>query len=137
MVPALGVVPPSASPAHSSTRPAPPAAAASADSNESTHASTRTPRAGAVISLPGPFRVRRKRARPPCPARDGRDEVVDPRRREVERPSLLGARVGRHQQAYDVDAVVEGQQRLLLAEEGADEVPVLVLVAVRRRLVGD
>src|SRR5436190_14449642 len=46
IMPALGVVPPSCSASHSSRRPAPPRSAATADSTESTQASTRTVRLG-------------------------------------------------------------------------------------------
>src|SRR4051794_24737467 len=60
----------------------------------------------------------------PHPARHGRHERLQPRRREGERALLLGALVGRHQQLDDLHAVVEGELRFFEAEEGADEVAV-------------
>ena len=48
-----------------------------------------------------------------------RDVLLDRLLRVVERLPELGALVGGHEEAYDVEPVVEGEQRLLLAEEGA------------------
>ncbi len=56
-----------------------------------------------------------------------------------ETPASSPARrsVGRHEHLHDLDPVVEGERRRYAPEERPDEVPVLRLVAVRRRLVGD
>src|SRR5881396_1227142 len=70
----------------------------------------------------------------PGSLRHRRHEPFDARRRKVEGLPLLGAHVGRHQDLYDLQPVVERQQRRLATEEHAHEVPILGVVAVSRRL---
>src|SRR5579863_10165788 len=66
-----------------------------------------------------------------------RDEFIQAARRERERFALLGALIGRHQEFHDLQAVVEGQQRLFLAEKHAHEMPIFVLIAVCRGFIRD
>src|SRR5271156_6847110 len=52
-----------------------------------------------------------------------RNECIQAARRESERLALFGALIGRHQEFHDLQAVVEGEQRLFLAEKHAHEMP--------------
>src|SRR5262245_13416580 len=73
----------------------------------------------------------------PRPLSDGRNELVQPARRKLERRPMLGALIGRHEDFHNVEAVVERELGLLLAEKHAHEVSVFGLVAVCCRLVRD
>src|SRR6266550_208454 len=81
-----------------------------------------------------PFRIPHSALWFPGPLRHCRHEPFDTRRGKVERLPLLGAHVGRHQELYHLQPVVERQQRRLATEEHAHEVPILGVVAVGRRL---
>src|SRR6058998_415940 len=80
------------------------------------------------------FRIPHSALWSPGSLRHRRHEPFDARRRKVEGLPLLGAHVGRHQDLYDLQPVVERQQRRLATEEHAHEVPILGVVAVSRRL---
>src|SRR3954471_24048996 len=83
-----------------------------------------------------PIGSTRSNSRSPGAARDRgfeRSQVGDGER---EGTLLFRALVRRHQHLDDTDAVVEGEARLLEAEESASEVTVLCLVTVHDRLVG-
>src|SRR3984885_15010370 len=60
------------------------------------------------------------------------NEFIQAARRERERLALFGALIGRHQEFHDLQAVIEGQQRLFLAEKRAHEMTIFVLIAVCR-----
>src|SRR2546428_11258608 len=70
------------------------------------------------------FRLPRSALGSPRPLRHGRDECLQPSGGELQRLSLLGAHVGRHQELHYFDAVVEGQLGRLTLQEGAHEVAV-------------
>src|SRR5207245_2620877 len=86
-------------------------------------------------------------SRTPCNPSHGRCGFHVPRatagmnpsklRREINRAALLGALIGGHQQLHYLEAVVECQRRLLARKKRTDEVAVLGLVAVGRRLIRD
>src|SRR5260370_19196102 len=61
-------------------------------------------------------------SRAPLSRRYRRNERVQPRGRELQRPPLLGAQVGGHQQPHDVETVVTGDLRRLALEEHPDDV---------------
>src|SRR5262245_36166850 len=84
----------------------------------------------------------RRRGRPPSsstrrprPLRDGRNELLQPPRRKLERRALLGALICGHEDFHNVEAVVERRLGLLLTEEHAHEMAVFGVVSVGGRFV--
>src|SRR5687767_13623874 len=73
----------------------------------------------------------------PIATRDSRYERVESLRRKIERPALLGALVTGHEDADDVEPILERQPGVLLPEKRTHEMAVLGVVAVDRRFVRD
>src|SRR3954469_13688755 len=98
-------------------------------------ASSRNARREMSLLMLSPFNARRSRS--PLTPRHRRNELVQPLRRKRQCPALLGALIRRHEHSHDIEAVVEGEQRLFLSEEHAHEVPILGFVTIRRCFVRD
>src|SRR4051794_3022712 len=73
----------------------------------------------------------------PLASCDRGNELVQSLWRKRQRLPLLRALICRHEHSHNVESVVEREQRLFFAKKDPNEVAILCLVTVGRRLVGD